>query len=64
MSERKIVVCSTQAEALAQRLVLERDGYTVAGGPVLYQVITWDAMPANGKLDIRDDAWLVEGVKP
>ena len=63
MSDRKIVVCSTQGEADAQRLVLERDGYTVTTDPIRYDVIVWDATPASGAVDIRDNAWLVEGVK-
>jgi hypothetical protein len=63
MSERKIVICRTREEARAQRIVLERDGYTVESAPVHYDTIVWDATDCHGAHDIREDAWLIEGEK-
>jgi hypothetical protein len=55
MSERKFAVCRTLDGAAAQRVVLERVGYTVASQPVHYDTIVWDATDARGANDIRDD---------
>ena len=63
MSERRIIVCRTQAEAAAQRLFLERRGYTVKADPIHFDTIAWSGRPAGGTDDIRDDVWLVEGDK-
>jgi hypothetical protein len=56
-------VCRTQAEAAAQRIVLERLGYTVNSNPVHFDTAVWNGRPAGGTDDIRDDVWLVEGEK-
>jgi hypothetical protein len=63
MSERRIIVCRTQAEAAAQRIVLERLGYTVNSNPIHFDTAVWNGRPAGGTDDIRDDVWLVEGEK-
>jgi len=60
MSERKIVVCSTQVDAQTQQQILQRDGYQATSPEKLARII-WDATNAGGANDIRTNAWVLVG---
>lgn len=62
MAAKKIVVCSSRDEAETQKQVLQQDGYQTSG-PDEWDRINWGATEAGGTNDIRQNVWVVEGVK-
>jgi len=62
MAERRIVVCKSESDAVAQRQVLEHDGYQTSE-PKQLDLIGWDATRAGGTADIRENVWVVDGSK-